>query len=58
MSLVFQIASRELEIPVSEVHVCETSTDSVPNTLVSGGSLGTDVNGMAVKVHIFIDNLQ
>ncbi|XP_077304771.1 aldehyde oxidase-like [Lithobates pipiens] len=47
---IMQIASRELEIPVSEVHVCETSTDSVPNTLVSGGSLGTDVNGMAVKI--------
>ncbi|XP_072274823.1 aldehyde oxidase-like [Pyxicephalus adspersus] len=46
---IMQIASRELGIPISEVHVCETSTDSVPNTLTSGGSLGTDVNGMAVK---------
>ncbi|XP_018426967.1 PREDICTED: aldehyde oxidase-like [Nanorana parkeri] len=46
---IMQIASRELDIPISEVHVSETSTGSVPNTLVSGGSLGTDVNGMAVK---------
>ncbi|XP_040295315.1 aldehyde oxidase-like isoform X2 [Bufo bufo] len=44
-----QIASRELQIPLSNVHVVETNTASVPNTLVSGGSLGTDVNGMAVK---------
>ncbi|KAM4023680.1 aldehyde oxidase-like [Anomaloglossus baeobatrachus] len=44
-----QVASRELEIPVSSVHVVETSTGSVPNTITSGGSMGTDVNGMAVK---------
>ncbi|CAJ0965301.1 unnamed protein product [Ranitomeya imitator] len=44
-----QIASRELEIPVSDVHVVETSTASVPNTIPSGGSQGTDVNGMAVQ---------
>ncbi|KAM3917313.1 aldehyde oxidase-like [Leptodactylus fuscus] len=44
-----QIASRELQIPISDVHVVETNTASVPNTMVSGGSLGTDVNGMAVK---------
>lgn len=46
---IMQIASRELQIPISNVHVVETSTASVPNTVVSGGSLGTDVNGMAVK---------
>ncbi|XP_068101230.1 aldehyde oxidase-like [Hyperolius riggenbachi] len=45
---ILQIASRELQIPITEVHICETSTDSVPNTMTSGGSLGTDVNGMAV----------
>ncbi|XP_073502615.1 aldehyde oxidase-like [Phyllobates terribilis] len=44
-----QIASRELEIPVSNVHVVDTNTASVPNTMPSGGSMGTDVNGMAVK---------
>ncbi|XP_075685902.1 aldehyde oxidase-like [Rhinoderma darwinii] len=46
---IMQIASRELQIPISNVHVVETSTASVPNTMTSGGSLGTDVNGMAVK---------
>ncbi|XP_069839456.1 aldehyde oxidase-like isoform X2 [Dendropsophus ebraccatus] len=44
-----QIASRELQIPISQVHVVETNTASVPNTVVSGGSIGTDVNGMAVQ---------
>ncbi|KAE8580256.1 hypothetical protein XENTR_v10024375 [Xenopus tropicalis] len=46
---IMQIASRELGIPLSYIHICETNTSSVPNTQVSGGSLGTDVNGMAVK---------
>ncbi|CAH2306016.1 aldehyde oxidase-like [Pelobates cultripes] len=46
---IMQIASRELQIPLSYIHFCETSTSTVPNTIVSGGSLGTDVNGMAVK---------
>ncbi|XP_068101229.1 aldehyde oxidase-like [Hyperolius riggenbachi] len=44
-----QIASHELQIHISEVHICETSTSSVPNTIASVASLGTDVNGMAVK---------
>ncbi|MEE6490026.1 hypothetical protein FKM82_015765 [Ascaphus truei] len=46
---IMQVASRELQIPLSYIHVCETSTATVPNTIVSGGSAGTDVNGMAVK---------
>ncbi|KAG8432674.1 hypothetical protein GDO86_017063 [Hymenochirus boettgeri] len=46
---IMQVASRELGIPISYIHVCETNTSSVPNTQVSGGSMGTDVNGMAVK---------
>uniref|UniRef100_A0A8C5QJ37 aldehyde oxidase n=1 Tax=Leptobrachium leishanense TaxID=445787 RepID=A0A8C5QJ37_9ANUR len=46
---IMQIASHELQIPLANVHLCETSTSTVPNTIVSGGSVGTDVNGMAVK---------
>ncbi|KAM8934726.1 LOW QUALITY PROTEIN: aldehyde oxidase-like [Pelodytes ibericus] len=46
---IMQIASRELQIPLSNIHFCETSTNTVPNTIVSGGSMGTDVNGMAVQ---------
>lgn len=45
-----QIASRELNIPMSCIHFCETSTTTVPNACASVGSAGTDVNGMAVKV--------
>lgn len=45
-----QIASRELNIPMSCIHFCETSTTTVPNACASAGSAGTDVNGMAVKV--------
>ncbi|XP_030133584.3 aldehyde oxidase isoform X3 [Taeniopygia guttata] len=44
-----QIASRELNIPMSCIHFCETSTTTVPNACASVGSAGTDVNGMAVK---------
>ena len=45
-----QVASRELNIPMSCIHFCETSTTTVPNACASAGSAGTDVNGMAVKV--------
>nr|DAA64405.1 TPA_inf: aldehyde oxidase beta [Tetraodon nigroviridis] len=44
-----QVASRELRIPRSKVYVSETSTSTVPNTLPSAASFGTDANGMAVK---------
>uniref|UniRef100_A0A8C4VEK6 Aldehyde oxidase 1 n=1 Tax=Falco tinnunculus TaxID=100819 RepID=A0A8C4VEK6_FALTI len=44
-----QVASRELNIPMSYIHFCETSTTTIPNACASAGSAGTDVNGMAVK---------
>ncbi|KAM9305618.1 aldehyde oxidase 1-like [Gastrophryne carolinensis] len=44
-----QIASRELGIPISYIHICETNTAAVPNTIATAASVGTDVNGMAVK---------
>ncbi|KAM4627022.1 aldehyde oxidase 1-like [Discoglossus pictus] len=44
-----QIASRELGIPLSYVHICETSTTTVPNTVATAASVGTDSNGLAVK---------
>nr|XP_020667413.1 aldehyde oxidase [Pogona vitticeps] len=44
-----QVASRELKMPMSDIHFCETSTTTVPNACGSVGSMGTDVNGMAVK---------
>uniref|UniRef100_A0A8D2KX09 FAD-binding PCMH-type domain-containing protein n=1 Tax=Varanus komodoensis TaxID=61221 RepID=A0A8D2KX09_VARKO len=45
----YKIASRELQMPMSNIHFCETSTTTVPNACGSVGSMGTDVNGMAVK---------
>ncbi|XP_060922759.1 aldehyde oxidase 1-like [Limanda limanda] len=44
-----QVASRELHIPLSKIHISETSTNTVPNTCPSAASFGTDANGMAVK---------
>ncbi|OCT63833.1 hypothetical protein XELAEV_18044930mg [Xenopus laevis] len=44
-----QVASRELKIPMSYIYICDTSTVTVPNSIVSGGSIGTDVIGIAVK---------
>ncbi|KAI5627549.1 aldehyde oxidase [Silurus asotus] len=44
-----QVASRELKIPLSLIHITETCTSSVPNTAPSAASFGTDANGMAVK---------
>ncbi|KAM4836062.1 aldehyde oxidase [Thomomys bottae] len=44
-----QVASRELKMPVSNIHLRGTSTETVPNTSVSGGSVVADLNGLAVK---------
>ncbi|XP_068101235.1 aldehyde oxidase 1-like [Hyperolius riggenbachi] len=44
-----QIASRALGIPLSYIHICETSISIVPNTIATAATVGTDVNGMAVK---------
>ncbi|XP_066202304.1 aldehyde oxidase [Saccopteryx leptura] len=44
-----QVASRELGMPLSNVHLRGTSTETIPNANVSGGSVVADFNGMAVK---------
>nr|XP_012594522.1 aldehyde oxidase 2 isoform X3 [Microcebus murinus] len=44
-----QVASRELKIPMSYMHICETSTATVPNTIATAASVGADVNGRAVQ---------
>ncbi|XP_059503012.1 aldehyde oxidase 1-like isoform X2 [Stegostoma tigrinum] len=46
---ILQIASHELKIPMSAIHLSETSTGMVPNTSPTAASSGTDLNGMAVK---------
>nr|CAB3267784.1 xanthine dehydrogenase/oxidase-like [Phallusia mammillata] len=44
-----QVAGRCLGIPLSRIHICETSTVTVPNTRATAASFSTDLNGMAVK---------
>ncbi|XP_047400596.1 aldehyde oxidase 2 isoform X3 [Sciurus carolinensis] len=44
-----QVASRELKVPMSYLHICETSTATVPNTIATAASIGADVNGRAVQ---------
>ncbi|CAD7686008.1 unnamed protein product [Nyctereutes procyonoides] len=44
-----QVVSRELRMPMSNIHLRGTSTETVPNTNISGGSVVVDLNGLAVK---------
>lgn len=44
-----QVVSRELKMPMANVHLRGTSTETVPNANVSGGSVVADLNGLAVK---------
>ncbi|XP_072356297.1 xanthine dehydrogenase/oxidase isoform X2 [Scyliorhinus torazame] len=43
-----QVASKALGIPVSQIHISETSTNTVPNTSPTAASVSSDLNGMAV----------
>jgi len=45
-----EVASTVLEIPVSLIHVTETSNVTVPNASPSASSLCTELYGMAVVV--------
>ncbi|XP_021105387.1 aldehyde oxidase 1 isoform X2 [Heterocephalus glaber] len=44
-----QVVSRELKMPMANVHLRGTSTETVPNANASGGSVVADLNGLAVK---------
>ncbi|KAJ8045856.1 Xanthine dehydrogenase/oxidase [Holothuria leucospilota] len=44
-----QIASRTLRLPMERIHCAESSTNTVPNTVVTHGSIGSDYNGPAVQ---------
>ncbi|XP_019491152.1 PREDICTED: aldehyde oxidase 4-like [Hipposideros armiger] len=46
---IIQVASRELNIPSSYIHLSETSTVTVPNGSFTAASMGTDINGKAVQ---------
>ncbi len=43
------IAAEVLDCAIDRVRINETSTDKVPNTSPSAGSLSSDLNGMAVR---------
>lgn len=43
-----QVCSRALKVPVSKIHICETSTHSVANTSPTAASASSDLNGAAV----------
>ena len=49
--LLLQIASRELKIPLSYIHLCETST-TVPSGKYTAGSIGAEINARAVQVRL------
>lgn len=43
-----QVCARALGVPISEVHISETSTNTVPNTSPTAASASSDLNGMAI----------
>ncbi len=45
-----QVASRALNIPLEKIAILENASDKVPNATVTGGSQGSDIHGLAVKV--------
>ncbi|KAM4836126.1 LOW QUALITY PROTEIN: aldehyde oxidase 3-like [Thomomys bottae] len=46
---IIQVASRELQIPMSYIHLGEMNSMMVPNTIATAASTGADVNGKAVQ---------
>uniref|UniRef100_H2YPJ1 xanthine dehydrogenase n=1 Tax=Ciona savignyi TaxID=51511 RepID=H2YPJ1_CIOSA len=48
-SVQLKVASTCLGIPASRIHISSTSTETVPNTSPTAGSVGSDLNGMAIK---------
>merc|ERR1740117_1343176 len=44
---VAQVAARAFGVPISAVHISDTSTDKVANTQPSAASMSTDLYGMA-----------
>ncbi|XP_044158503.1 aldehyde oxidase 1-like [Bufo gargarizans] len=46
---IIQIASKELKIPMSYIYISGTTTVTVPNSLPTAGSIGTNICGLAVK---------
>lgn len=53
-----QVASRVLKIGAEKIHIMETATDKVPNTSPTAASTGSDLNGMAVMVCMYMRAMQ
>ncbi|XP_077985221.1 xanthine dehydrogenase/oxidase-like [Glandiceps talaboti] len=55
-----QVASRVLHIPIDRIHANETATDKNANTTITGGGVGSDLFGNAVKIacESIMDKLQ
>ena len=49
-----QVCARCLDIAIDRIHISETNIDKVPNSAPSGGSVGNDIYGMAIKVRLVI----
>lgn len=45
-----QVASQTLNVSKDNIYISETSTDKVPNTTQTAGSISSDINGVAVQV--------
>jgi hypothetical protein len=45
-----QIAATELGVPLTSVHISDTTTDKCVNTMPTAGSVSADLNGFAVQV--------
>ena len=50
MIKVAQIVARVLGADLSNIEICATRTDKVPNTSATAASSGTDLNGMAAQI--------
>ncbi len=50
-----QIASRVLGLPIERLTIADTDVSKVPNNVESGGSQGSDVFGLGVKVSCFFN---
>lgn len=43
-----QVAAKVLRVNMDRIHIIDSSTDVIANATTTGGSTGTDLNGMAV----------
>lgn len=50
--MIVQVASRVLKIPTSKIYVSESNSSQSANAPPTAGSVGSDLNGMAVMVSI------